>query len=102
MNSDKDISKLKVKINVVKRFFKELNHYIKEKENSQEKLDMMQLNNKDEYDIKYQEEIFAENHNMVIITRNRLTLAKKDLEDFSSSLHNISSNLIDEVLNLIN
>lgn len=102
MNSDKDISKLKVKINVVKRYFKELNHYIKEKENSQEKLDRMQLNNKDEYDIKYQEEIFAENHNMVIITRNRLTLAKKDLEDFSSSLQDVSSSLMDEVLNLIN
>tara|TARA_B100001287_G_scaffold227962_1_gene197989 strand:+ start:1906 stop:2211 length:306 start_codon:yes stop_codon:yes gene_type:complete len=101
MNSDKNISKLKVKINVVKRYKKELNHYIKEKESSQEKLDMMQLNNKDLYDIKKQEEILAENHNMVIIIRNRLILAKKDLEDFSNSLDNISNSLMDEVLNLI-
>ena len=101
MNSDKNISKLKVKINVVKRYKKELNHYIKEKESSQEKLDMMELNNKDPYDIKKQEEILAENHNMVIIIRNRLILAKKDLEDFSNSLDDISSNLMDEVLNLI-
>lgn len=101
MNSDKNISKLKVKINVVKRYKKELNHYIKEKESSQEKLDMMQLNNKDIYDIKKQEEILAENHNMVIIIRNRLILAKKDLEDFSNSLDNISNSLMDEVLNLI-
>lgn len=102
MNSDKDISKLKVKINVVKRFKKELNHYIKEKEHSQEKLDMMELNNKDPYDIKKQEEILAENHNMAIIIRNRLTLAKKDLEDFSTTIDNISNNLKDEVLDLIN
>ena len=101
MNSDKNISKLKVKINVVKRYKKELNHYIKEKESSQEKLDMMQLNNKDLYDIKKQEEILAENHNMVIIIRNRLILAKKDLEDFSNSLDNISNSLMNEVLNLI-
>jgi len=101
MNSDKNISKLKVKINVVKRYKKELNHYIKEKESSQEKIDMMQLNNKDLYDIKKQEEILAENHNMVIIIRNRLILAKKDLEDFSNSLDNISNSLMDEVLNLI-
>jgi len=102
MNSNKIISTLKIKMNVIKRLAKEHNYYIKEKEKSQEHIEIMKINERDPYDIKKQEEIFGENHNMVIDSRNRLKVAKNDLEKFlQEDMTDIPTILLIEARDLI-
>ena len=72
---------LKIKTGVLKRTMKEYAMYHTEQEQQEAKVAKMKAEEKDEYDIRKQEEVLAETVMMIPDTRGRLERGVVDLEE---------------------
>ncbi|KAJ1554118.1 hypothetical protein HK405_005961 [Cladochytrium tenue] len=71
---------LKIKTGVVRRLTKELAAYHNEATKQQERIDRLVANGADEYDVRKQQEVLEETHQVIPDTRQRLATAREELE----------------------
>ncbi|XP_077989117.1 tubulin-specific chaperone A-like [Glandiceps talaboti] len=78
--ADPRIRQLKIKTGVVKRLGKERSMYEKEVVDQQEKINKMEADGKDEYDIRKQKEVLQESKIMIPDCTRRLKTAHSELQ----------------------
>ncbi|CAH0475657.1 unnamed protein product [Peronospora belbahrii] len=71
-----------IKVGTLRRMKKDLEYYMKEHMTQQVKIDTMRLAQKDEYDIRKQEQVLLETERMLPDCQSRLKEAVSDLSHF--------------------
>ncbi|XP_061192643.1 tubulin-specific chaperone A-like [Saccostrea echinata] len=79
--ADPRVKQIKIKTGVVKRLTKEKVAYEKEVVKTEEKVEKMKAENKDEYEVKKMIEVLQESKMMIPDTLKRLNTAYADLEN---------------------
>jgi tubulin-specific chaperone A len=75
-------NQLQIKVNVVKRIQKEEQYYLKEMVEVQEKIDKMEADGKDFYEVRQVKQSLQETKDMLPDVKKRLTQAVQDLTDY--------------------
>eukprot|EP01035_Chromulina_nebulosa_P032480 gene32480-43397_t len=78
--------KLSIQVGICKRMVKEVSSYEKEVIQNEAKVQKMRDDNKDEYDIRKQEEVLQESYMMIPDSKSRL---EQTIEDLSALLDEI-------------
>eukprot|EP00595_Chromulina_sp_UTEXLB2642_P000191 CAMPEP_0196762550 /NCGR_PEP_ID=MMETSP1095-20130614/2260_1 /TAXON_ID=96789 ORGANISM="Chromulina nebulosa, Strain UTEXLB2642" /NCGR_SAMPLE_ID=MMETSP1095 /ASSEMBLY_ACC=CAM_ASM_000446 /LENGTH=105 /DNA_ID=CAMNT_0042113785 /DNA_START=33 /DNA_END=347 /DNA_ORIENTATION=- len=81
--------KLKIQVSVCKRLLKEVEAYEKEVIYNENRVQKMRDDNKDEYDIRKQEEVLQESYMMIPDSKRRLEAAIEELQSVLDDVQNI-------------
>ncbi|GAB6018941.1 hypothetical protein CHUAL_000589 [Chamberlinius hualienensis] len=90
--ADPRLKPLKIKSGVVKRLVKEYAMYGKEADKQREKIEKMKLDDKDDYNIRKQEEVLQESLMMIPDCKKRLAAAHQVLKQFVDAEQDLIEN----------